>query len=260
MASALSGIKKDFPFTQIMRSVIMPEHVHFVIFVTEKTQFHLGSIISSFKAACTRGYTTLNEKQRSDFPPLVSVFEEGYHDRILMKSGQLERMKRYVSDNPRRRLLRMMHPEFHSRFFADTADGRKFEVYGNPFLLNDPDIEAVRISRSFSADFLRERKITWKRTVENGGVLISPFISEAERRVRDWAIDNGGRLILIEGNGFGPRFAPKGRLHDLCSEGRLLIIAPAVHTLTPPVLTRQLCLAMNDFAQYVADGGLSLRL
>ncbi len=195
----------------------------------------------------------------SAITPPASVFEEGYHDRILMKKDQLARMKHYVSDNPRRRLLRMLHPEFHSRFPAASADGRHFEVYGNPFILNDPDIEPVRISRSFSPDHLRQRKITWKRTVENGGVLVSPFISEAERRVRDWAIDNGGRLIIIEENGFGVRYSPKGRMHELCSEGRLLLIAPATHTLTPPVLTRQLCLAMNDFAQYVSEGALTIR-
>jgi hypothetical protein len=31
---------------------------------------------------------------------LPSIFEERYHDRILLKQGQLDRILKYVSDNP----------------------------------------------------------------------------------------------------------------------------------------------------------------
>ena len=54
IAKSLSSIKANFPFTKIIRRVIMPEHVHFVLYVTEKTEYHLGDIISWLKGACTR--------------------------------------------------------------------------------------------------------------------------------------------------------------------------------------------------------------
>ena len=185
---------------------------------------------------------------------MLSVFEEGYHDRILLKSNQLEKMLRYVSDNPRRRLLRMLNPTFHQRHWIILGDGRKFEAYGNINLLFDPDIEAVKISRKFSAAELRSRKICWLRTVENGGVLASPFISKDEKRVLHWAINNGGRIIYIIDNGFEERFAPKGVLHRLCSEGRLLMVASTDFTHGKGALTRAECENMNNLAAAIATG------
>lgn len=45
IASCISELKGAFPFIRILRRVIMPEHIHFVIFVTEATDIHLGDII-----------------------------------------------------------------------------------------------------------------------------------------------------------------------------------------------------------------------
>ena len=318
IAKSLVELKLSFPFIKILRSVIMPEHVHFVIFITSGSEFHLGEIISHFKATCTRRYseyrgkTTPPAKGDEEMPPIfdrttprskgdeempsifkegchdrltppakgdeemssgfevghhdgltppakgegemLSVFEEGYHDRILLKSNQLEKMLRYVSDNPRRRLLRMLNPTFHQRHWIILGDGRKFEAYGNINLLFDPDIEAVKISRKFSAAELRSRKICWLRTVENGGVLASPFISKDEKRVLHWAINNGGRIIYIIDNGFEERFAPKGVLHRLCSEGRLLMVASTDFTHGKGALTRAECENMNNLAAAIATG------
>ena len=78
-------------------------------------------------------------------------------------------------------------------------------------------IRAVRISRRFQPEELHDLKVCWLRTIENGGVLVSPFISVAEKRVRDYAIANDGRLILIEQNGFGPRYKPSGQYFELCA-------------------------------------------
>ena len=261
IAKSLSELKLSFPFIKILRSVIMPEHVHFVIFITSGSEFHLGEIISHFKATCTRRYS---EYKGGLTPPakgegeMLSVFEEGYHDRILLKSNQLEKMLRYVSDNPRRRLLRMLNPTFHQRHWIILGDGRKFEAYGNINLLFDPDIEAVKISRKFSAAELRSRKICWLRTVENGGVLASPFISKDEKRVLHWAINNGGRIIYIIDNGFEERFAPKGVLHRLCSEGRLLMGASTDFTHGKGALTRAECENMNNLAAAIATGEYSI--
>lgn len=69
--------------------------------------------------------------------------------------------------------------------------------------------------------------------------------------MRDWALANGGRFILIESNGFGERYSPKGILHQLCNEGRLLIIAPTEHHTSPPKLTYSECQRMNALAERI---------
>lgn len=253
IAANISALKSYFPFCKILRRVIMPDHIHLVIFIEEATGIHLGDIINHLKKECYRQFHAATQTETTPAP----LFEDGYNDRILMKKGQLKRMLNYVSDNPRRRLLRLMFPGFFHRHLISVSlgDGEiEHEAYGNISLLSDPDIEPVRISSRYSPERLRERKICWKRTVENCGVLVSPFISPAEKKVYDWAINNGGRIIYITDNGLGERFTPKGIQHQLCSEGRLLIIAPRHHSYAKKKLTREICLRMNDLALAIASG------
>ncbi len=252
----ISSLKADFPFIKILRRVIMPEHLHFVLYVTERTQYHLGDIIKHLKGECTRNYHGYNDKREADYGDMVPMFETGYHDRILLKEGQLQRMLAYVSDNPRRRLERMSHPDFFKRNFLEDSCGNRYEAYGNIHLLDDIDIEAVRISSKYTAAELRGRKLNWLHTVQNGGVLVSPFISAAEKKVRDWACDNGGRIITIVENGFGRNFTPKGVSHALCGEGRLLMVAPTEHKTAKTVCRRQDCMRMNELAETIAAYGL----
>lgn len=130
------------------------------------------------KKSCTSEY--LHSIAQGNIPDKASIFDEKYHDRILMKEGQLERMLSYVSDNPRRRMMRMMNPGFHLRRRIRHQNGKEYEIYGNPDLLSDPDLEPVKISSRYTPKELVAKKLCWKHTVENCGVLVSPFISEAE--------------------------------------------------------------------------------
>lgn len=252
----MSSLKGKFPFIKILRRVIMPEHLHFVLFVTEKTEYHLGEIIKHLKGECTRNYHGLDEKREEDYGDMAPVFEAAYHDRILLKEGQLQRMLSYVSDNPRRRLERMTRPDFFQRNLLVDSCGNHYEAYGNIHLLEDIDIEAVRVSSKYTPEELRRKKLCWLHTVQNGGVLVSPFISAAEKRVRDWACDNGGRFITIVENGFGRNFTPKGISHALCGEGRLLMVAPTEHKTAKMVCRRQDCMRMNELAATIAAYGL----
>lgn len=233
-------LEKAYAFVQILRKVVMPEHIHFVIYIKEKTQHNLGEFINHFKNLCNQAYGG------------VQVFEPLYHDRILMKKNQLQRLLNYVSDNPRRRLERMAHPDLHCRSLLCDANGVCYEAYGNLHLLDDPDIEAVKISRAYGSEQLAAKKRLWMRTVQNGGVLVSPFISRAEQAVRKWTLENDGRIILLVDNGFGKNYSPKEPLHTICSQGRLLIIAPTEHQFGACHLSRADCMHLNDLAQTVA--------
>lgn len=253
----LSALKSRFGFIKILRRVIMPEHVHFVIFITERTEYHLGTIIADLKRHCSRDYAEFLHDGLSY--RLRPVFEEGYHDRILLKNGQLQRMLDYVSDNPTRRLIRLQHPELFSRKPLPEFEGTALEAYGNLQLLADPDIEAVKVSSKYSKQQLYEAKLCWKHTVQNCGILASPFVSKAEKAVRNWSVDHGGRFIYILGNGFGPRYTPKGIRHKLCAEGRLLMIAPAVHLTEKVKRDKPFWERMNRLAKAISDGSYRLR-
>lgn len=250
----IQDLLNEFKGVRILQAIIMPEHVHFIIYITV-SGLHPGTVISWFKSRCTLHYHGYTDKRTvsENKDRLQPVFMPNYHDRILTERGQLDRMIKYVADNPRRRLDRMKYPDFHRRTMLKDETGTFYEAYGDPNILDDPDIRAVRISRTYTDGQLHTYKKIWLHTILNGGILVSPFISEAERRVRDWAIDNGGHLIIIVENGFGPRYAPKEPWHTLCTRGRLLLIAPAQHSTSAITLTRAACMSMNALAAAIAD-------
>ena len=88
----------------------------------------------------------------------------------------------------------------------------------------------------------------WEYSVLNGGVLVSPFISPEEKKVRKMTEDNGGKLILIINEAMGDRFKPGDHYYELCEQGRLLIISPQ-ETIPPG---RACFLRMNALADMLA--------
>lgn len=201
------------------------------------TDYHLGELIARFTGYCNRAYGT-------------SIFERGFHDRILRRKNQLRNMIDYVKDNPRRLLIKREHANLFRRAVKIDIEGNVYQAFGNFMLLKQPCKAAVRVSSRFSADELIRRKSLWKETVREGGVLISPFISPAERSVRDYAIENGGKIILITRDYLDDRFKPAGILFDLCAEGRLLVLSTGAPN--NGRLSRAEALAMNDLAESLA--------
>lgn len=216
---AISNIKSKFPHTSILRRYIMPDHVHFAIFIKEKTDIHLGKIISALKKECSDRY-----EERGNVPG-VRFFIPNYHDTFLTGKDQLQKMLVYISDNPRRYLVRKSNPGWFRQFFICSQDGKnRYEAYGNWDLLSEFQRVPVKISRKYSETELLSWKKLWHTTILNDGVLVSPFINPKEKKVRDWAIANGGTLVYITYKPFPERFKPQGKMFDLCAEGRLLIV------------------------------------
>lgn len=242
---AIGAISTDFNHCRILREVIMPDHVHFVIFVMRKTTIHLGKIIGHFAGECTRALC-----RRGWTGP--SFFDNGYHDNILYGRDALKNFLDYVADNPRRALLRRQNPDLFTRGLLVTRGDLQFEAFGNLFLLKNPFKSAVRLSRKFSREETESKRQEWRRVARNGGVLVSPFVSPTEKEVRDEALAEGAAIILIAPKGFGACEKPGGNAFELCAQGRLLILShPGVYSLTG-ILTRAECLEMNRFAELIA--------
>lgn len=230
---------------KVWKYVVMPDHVHFELFVERELPYPVGRFIGELKAFCTTAWRERTGRGEPFFSP-------GFHDRIVSHQGQAAILRKYIADNPRRLWIKRHNPDLFMRRHRLSIAGQEYEAIGNIFLLDDMDLQAVRISRRFSPEELHERKLCWLHTIENGGVLVSPFISAAEKRVRDYAFANDGRLILIEQNGFSPRYKPTGQYFDLCAAGRLLMIAPVEYSTARIELTRDWCLRHNGLAEQIA--------
>lgn len=135
---------KRFPVLEISLFVIMPDHIHFLIFIKERSDELLGKYINTYKGGCT---LALREAIHN---PNVKCFDERFHDRIVRREGQLAKIKNYIADNPRRLLIKRTYPNLFTRRYEITIEGIAYEAIGNLFLLRNPEIAAVRISSKYS--------------------------------------------------------------------------------------------------------------
>lgn len=230
---AIRQIPSIEPKVKILQYALMPDHVHILLFVTETTEEILGRIIARFKIL-------VNEAAGTE-----GVFTKGFNDQILKSSRDLSTLFRYLRDNPRRLAVRRAHPEYFRRVNTLHLCGRECMAYGNFQLLDNPFKEAVVVHRADSDAVRGEKSGLWHYTAANGGVLVSPFISEAEKAVRDDAEACHGKVILLTAEPLGERYKPAEHDFLLCEAGKLLIVSLS----TPGKLSREKCLAMNRFAQ-----------
>lgn len=237
----IRAIPERFPDVRINRYVVMPDHVHFIIEILVANKYHLGDIISRLTRDCNVAT-----------PKYHQIFEHGYHDRILRRKGQLNNMRNYIIDNPRRRLIMENLPSYLKEPMVLNLFGKDYVIFGNFFLLKDPDKVQVRMSSKYSESELNACLALYEETIRGAGVLVSPFIHDMEKRYRDKAIADGANLIYITRNPIPERFKPPKMLYDLWSEGRLLLIS-TYHSDQPEKLTRQESLAKNSLAAQIAS-------
>ncbi|MCH5215092.1 MAG: hypothetical protein J1E97_07860 [Muribaculaceae bacterium] len=240
----LRSLPERFPGIRINHYIVMPDHLHFIIEILEKDRYHLGDIISHFTRECS----VANLKYER-------LFEPGYHDRILRRRGQLQNMREYLKENPRRCLIKESMPRYFKAPHILNLFGKDYIIFGNFFLLKDPELTAVRISSKFTENELNASLSKYEETIRGGGVLVSPFISPKEKKYRDLAIADGANLIYITRNPIGERFKPAGWLYNLWSEGRLLLIS-TFQSSQPEKITRSESLAMNTLAEKIATEDL----
>lgn len=194
--------------------VVMPEHFHLLLHVRERLERHLGRIVGAMMGGCT------SEAQKCGLvSPDVSLFKEKFHDRIVSKVGQIDTLKRYIADNPRRFLIKRMYPNIFKKYLHIILGDREYAAYGNIFLLKYDDVMAVRVHRRWTEEeFVSYEKECFGR-IDAGAVVIGPFIHPAEKKIRDRAKESGKGVIVIRDQGFEERFKPQGEEFDLCARG-----------------------------------------
>lgn len=231
------------PAIKLLQYCIMPDHVHLLLFVTSPLDMHLGNYIGRLKIL-------IFQECRAVTGSGISIFEDDFYDCILHSGRSLDTIYRYIRSNPHRLAVRKLHPEFFQRVNTLPIGNKTYAAYGNFQLLDNPFKEQVVIHRADTEAKRQADRELWLYTAANGGVLVSPFISPAEKAIRAQAESTGGRFILITDTPMPPRYKPSSRDFALCEQGRLIII-----TLSSPSsrLSRQTCLAMNALASLIAS-------
>ncbi len=241
----------DYPLIETSTLVIMPDHLHGLVRVKERMEKPVGVPLRAFKSQVTSAL----RKRFGD--PERKIWTPGYHDLAVWRRGALSAYIRYMMDNPRRYCLKKANPNLFSRVnglrHPRLPEGETWSGYGNLFLLDKPEIRALKVSRTIEPnrlDALRKDCLDWVRGMN--GVIVSPFISPGEKELARAALDAGGSVILIKPDGFDRYFKPRGRYFDLCRQGRLLILACRPPSPAAVALSRDMCLAMNRWCAAMA--------
>lgn len=248
IAKALLHLQYEFNTLKLLQFCVMPDHVHILLQVLNKTDKHLDFYINYLKNDIAVRYSIKSGNTITD----EDIFLPGYCDKLLYDNRSLDALYRYIRENPHRLAMRQQFPQFFRRIRKLKIQGEYYEAYGNLLLLRNPDKEAVKLSRKLSEDEKSQKSSEWISKVAEGTILVSPFISSAEKQVRVEAEKAGAKIILITHESFPELYKPSAHDFALCEQGRLLIISLGQPAKT--AISRQLCLQMNDLAARIASG------
>lgn len=238
------------PTIEASTLVVMPDHLHGILYVKEQLPKPVGETVRGFKSGVT------SELRKLLVAPDLAMWEAGYHDRVIMNAITLRAERHYIRDNPRRYCLRQEHPDLFVRVNhlnnpclpPETA----WAGFGNLFLLERPTLMSVQVSRHVTQEAVSALKAQVAKRTLDDAVMVSPFISPGEKEAAQQVMaQDYGCLILLKPEGFPPLYKPSGAYFDLCAQGRLLILSPFAYSGRTVALTRERCLQMNGWAQAI---------
>lgn len=265
--TAVETTKKTGCRVQVLHYQIMPDHFHGILYVrdTLPADYALGKIVAAWKSACTHALWASPSFSASSSAPHLSaehktkpLFSRGFNDRILFRRGQLKTWVAYFDDNPRRLWLKWHFPDRLRKVYDFTAGtkGHRYTAVGNTFLVTYPERLQVRCHRNLTAEQIQQEVEKYLKEAHRGTVLVSPFISPAEKAVFEACYRERLPMIHIVNRGLDGKFNyPSGRDLSGCSDGFLLVLAPYADYSAETAaarITRAQCLDMNAYAADLA--------
>ncbi len=270
--TAVETTKKTGCRVQVLHYQIMPDHFHGILYVrdTLPADYALGKIVAAWKSACTHALWASplfsaphlsaenGTKDLSAEHKTKPLFSRGFNDRILFRRGQLKTWVAYLDDNPRRLWLKWHFPDRLRKVYDFTAGtkGHRYTAVGNTFLVTYPERLQVRCHQHLTAEQIQQEVEKYLREAHRGTVLVSPFISPAEKAVFEACYRERLPMIHIVSRGLDGKFNyPSGRDLSGCSDGFLLVLAPYADYSAETAaarITRAQCLDMNAYAADLA--------
>lgn len=259
---------------QVYQYQLMPDHFHGILRIHDALPegWHLSRMIGAWKGDCSREYWRQSAALTHDEPSSLSdaasslsgapdvrperesLFSPGYNDKILYHEGQLDGWYEYLHDNPRRLWLKVHYPDRLRKIYDFKAgkQGHPYTALGNTFWVKYPERVQVRCHRNLTDEQIQAEVEHYMSLARGGAVLVSPFISPAEKAVYEAAYKEKLRIIRIVNRGLDGKFIyPTGRDLKGCSAGFMLVLAPYADYSAETAekrITRSQCLDMNGYA------------
>ena len=254
VADCWTDIEKHYPEVNVLATMVMPDHLHGILFVEQRMEQHLGMVIKGFKTGCNKAFRLSMQQQCCRNGDEGFLWTRGYNDHILEGKGELERWFTYLRNNPRRLAMKRAYPDFFRVRFNVTIGSQTYAAIGNRFLLDYPRKKQVQCSRSLTEKEIEGVTATMlQHSRQSGAVLVSPAISDGECAVMRAALDAKLPLIFLTPWGFNVFSKPGHQYYEACAAGRFLILAPWPHQNRKIPLTRQMCLQLNAMAEEICE-------
>ena len=195
--------------------------------------------------------SAINSISQVGFWQASKLWQQGYHDYILLSREMIDATERYIAYNPLKwdlmygseNALQVFEPVVSPRL--DAADWWK--GVGNIALLAPEErLVSLRVSRKVTADRqIAELLNRMQSAVEKGFVIVSGFISPGERAVLDMLCQHSkARFIRILPSSIpNAKYKPESRYLAPFNEGRYLELAKGNND---GDFNRSACLNLNE--------------
>jgi len=210
--------------TELMKSVIMPDHVHLRLRLKpglEEPLAKLAAFVRNFKRWA---------KWRGEQLGVAFDWEEGYHDRLCLSREIIDLVDAYIANNPLKWWL--MHGNPPPLKVVEPLDSPRlpgdewWSAVGASELLGEARrLCAIRLSRKIPAGDYAAVVARLMAAVEKGYTLMGTFISPCERAVAAELERRGLPMIKAVPDPLAMVYRPKGEETRQFGEGRLCLLS-----------------------------------
>jgi REP element-mobilizing transposase RayT len=97
--NAWDELPLHYPGVAVDAFVLMPDHIHGIIFLTADNTMILGDVVHRFKSLTTAKYRHgVMELGWTPFPK--RFWQRNYHESIIRDEASLDKIRRYILNNP----------------------------------------------------------------------------------------------------------------------------------------------------------------
>lgn len=89
------AIPKHFEHVTVDEYIIMPNHMHGILFIEDGNTYPLGNIVGNYKGAVTRIINRYRTDEEQD-----SVWQRNFHEHIIRDEQMLNNLQAYIMNNP----------------------------------------------------------------------------------------------------------------------------------------------------------------
>lgn len=95
----LGQIEVKYPGVAVDYFMVMPDHVHIILMLTQDGAVSIPRILEWYKTMTTNAY--IREVKRGAFAPFEKhVWQRGYYDHVIRNDEDLYLTRKYIQENP----------------------------------------------------------------------------------------------------------------------------------------------------------------